>query len=331
MTLNDLTEAVIERSCLCGRNNENFKKNDEYLLLLLKISSVRIVSTLQNLAHHINAEITYLIELSRWKLLEEMSKYFPRLFYQPSVIDSIDALIDNIRNQLFITTEISPQQIENEIEKTVQEFFVQLIPATFLCITTGPCKSVSQSYANCLQNNSPFWRTFFGMEPDKLSANLWQTVMKYRLMEDTIDKLHRLAMEVEVVNNSCITKHANVMASCASICIPMKQETINHCSDDCKHAMHECLREGASDWDSFISVLQKLSTNFDKGFTELEKGVIRSISYAMEMQAPMIAKTILRKCGRINFAKTPDNIRHIDYQKPDPVQKRVVFTIRQVK
>ncbi|EJW71508.1 hypothetical protein WUBG_17587, partial [Wuchereria bancrofti] len=49
-------------------------------------------------------EITYLIELSRWKLFGGISKYFPRLFNQSSVIDSIDALIDNIRNQLFITT-----------------------------------------------------------------------------------------------------------------------------------------------------------------------------------------------------------------------------------
>lgn len=56
ITLKDLTEAVIERSCLCEQNVEIFKKSDEYLLLLLKISSVRIVSTLQNLAHHINGK-----------------------------------------------------------------------------------------------------------------------------------------------------------------------------------------------------------------------------------------------------------------------------------
>uniref|UniRef100_A0A0R3QT31 DUF2116 family Zn-ribbon domain-containing protein n=1 Tax=Brugia timori TaxID=42155 RepID=A0A0R3QT31_9BILA len=335
ITLKDLTEAVIERSCLCEQNVKNFKKSDDYLLLLLKISSVRIVSTLQNIAHHVNveflAEITYLIELSRWKLFEEMSKYFPRLFGQSSVIDSFDALIDNIRNQLFITTDISPQQIKNEIEKMVQKFFIQLIPPTFLCITTGPCKSVSQSYANCLQNNSPFWRAFFGMEPGKISVILWQTIMKYRLMESTIDKLHRLAMEVEVVNNSCIIQHANMMTTCSSLCIPMKKEINDYCSDDCKHVMYECLHESASDWDSFIPILQKLTVNFDKGFAELEKGIIRSISYAMEMKAPVIAKTVLKKCGRINFAKTPDTIRHIDYHKPDPVQRRAVFMIRQVR
>ncbi|CAG9529520.1 unnamed protein product [Cercopithifilaria johnstoni] len=331
ITLKDLTKAVIERSCLCEENVEIIKKNDEYLLLLLKISSVRIVSTLQNLAHHINAEIAYLIELSRWKLFEEMSKYFPRLFSQPSVIDSVGELIDNIRHQLFITTDISPQQIEGEIEKMVQKFFIQLIPPTFLCMTTGPCKSVSQSYANCLQNNSPFWKAFFGMEPTKISTTLWQTVMKYRLIESTIDKLHRLAMEVEVINNSCIIRHAEMITSCAATCIPLKQEVIGYCSEDCKHAVYDCLREGASDWNGFISILQKLTNNFDKGFIELEKGIIRSISYAIEMQAPMIAKTVLRKCGRISFAKTSDNIRHVDYQKPDPIQQRAVLMIRQVK
>lgn len=51
----------------------------------------------------------------------------------------------------------------------------------------------------------------------------------------------------------------------------------------------------------------------------------------MEIQAPMIAKTVLRKCGRITFAKTPASTEHFDYKKPDPVQRRVVFTIRQVK
>lgn len=51
----------------------------------------------------------------------------------------------------------------------------------------------------------------------------------------------------------------------------------------------------------------------------------------MEVQAPMIAKTVLRKCGRISFAKTSDHSRHFDYQKPDPVQQRAAFTIRQVK
>ncbi|VDM96517.1 unnamed protein product, partial [Onchocerca ochengi] len=225
--------------------------------------------------------------------------------------------------------EISPQQIENEIQKMVQEFFVQLIPPTFLCITTGPCKSVSQSYANCLQNNSPFWRAFFGMEPGKISTILWQTILKYRLIEGTIDKLHRLAMEVEVFNNSCITSHVEI-EGCISSCIPMKHE-VNDCKKDCKHAVHACLHDGASDWDSFIAILQKLIINFDKGFVELEKGIIRSISYALEIQAPMIAKTVLRKCGRINFAKTFDTIRHIDNQKPDPVQRRAVFMIRQVK
>uniref|UniRef100_A0A915PX57 Uncharacterized protein n=1 Tax=Setaria digitata TaxID=48799 RepID=A0A915PX57_9BILA len=330
ITLRDLTEAIIERNCFCAQNPETLKKSDENLRLLLKISSVRIVSTLQNIAHHVNVEITYLIESSRWKLFDEMSKYFPRLLGQPSVVDSIDELIDNIRNQLFITTDISQQRIEKEIEKMVQKFFVQLIPPTFLCITTGPCKMVSQSYANCLQNNSPSWKAFFGMEPNKISTILRQTILKYRLIESTIDQLHRLALEVEAMNNLCMTRSTQ-NANCASACIPIKQELIDSCSEDCKNAARECLRESATDWNSFISLLRKLSNTFDKGFVELEKGIIRSISHAIEMQAPTIAKTVLRKCGRISFAKTFDNIRRIDYQKPDPVQRRVVLMIRQVR
>ncbi|VDK79646.1 unnamed protein product [Litomosoides sigmodontis] len=195
----------------------------------------------------------------------------------------------------------------------VERFFMQLVPPTFLCMTTGPCKSVSQSYANCLHDNSPFWKAFFGMEPMKISVILWQTVMKYRLIESTIDKLHRLAMEIEIANNSCVTKHEVTLTNCATICIPLKEEVKEeveeedeegrmtggegYCSDDCKR--------------------------------ELERGIIRSVSYAMEIQAPIIAKTVLRKCGRISFAKTSDNIRHLDYKKPDPVQRRVVFMIRQ--
>uniref|UniRef100_A0A1I8ESH2 Uncharacterized protein n=1 Tax=Wuchereria bancrofti TaxID=6293 RepID=A0A1I8ESH2_WUCBA len=298
-----LTEAVIERSCLCEQNVENFKKNDEYLLLLLKISSVRIVSTLQNIAHHING---------RWKLFEKVSKYFPRLFNQSAVIDSIDALIDNIR--YFITT-------NKEVEKMVQKFFIQLISPTFLCITTGPCKSVSQSYANCLQNNSPFWRAFFGMEPGKISAILWQTVMKY-------------PMEVEVVNNSCIIQHANMITSCSSICIPMKKEMNDYCSDDCKHAMHECLHENASDWDSFISILQKLTINFDKVkilCTRRPVSVLRPLSPNSSIRCNIHKEKLPPKCGRINFAKTPDTIRHIDYQKPDPISLFLSLSIESIR
>lgn len=92
--------------------------------------------------------------------------------------------------------------MENEIEKMVEKFFVQLVPPTFLCITTGPCKSVSQSYANCLQNNSPFWKAFFGMEPTKISTILWQAIMKYRLIESTIAKLHTLAFTFLMQNKS---------------------------------------------------------------------------------------------------------------------------------
>lgn len=54
ITLKDLTEAITERSCSCTKNADILKKSDEHLRLLLKISSVRIVSTLQNLAHHVN-------------------------------------------------------------------------------------------------------------------------------------------------------------------------------------------------------------------------------------------------------------------------------------
>lgn len=54
ITLKGLTEEIIKRTCSCEKNLEIFKKNDEYLLLLLKISSVRMASTLQNIIHHVN-------------------------------------------------------------------------------------------------------------------------------------------------------------------------------------------------------------------------------------------------------------------------------------
>ncbi|KAK6114411.1 hypothetical protein QQG55_55980 [Brugia pahangi] len=61
-----------------------------------------------------------------------------------------------------------------------------------------------------------------------------------------------------------------MMTNCSSICIPMKKETNDNCSDDCKHVMCECLHESASDWNSFTSILQKSIINFCKCFTELE-------------------------------------------------------------
>lgn len=77
------------------------------------------------------------------------------------------------------------------MEKAVQNFFMQILPPTFLCMTTGPCRSVTQSYANCLRNNSPSWKTFYGTEPKEMAAKLRTAILKYRIIEKTIDKLHR--------------------------------------------------------------------------------------------------------------------------------------------
>ncbi|VDM95508.1 unnamed protein product [Thelazia callipaeda] len=333
ITLKDLTDIIVEKSCSCAENAEILKKNDEHLRLLFKISSVRVVSTLQSLVNHVNAEVTYLIDLTRWKLYEEIKKVFSRLLSQPSVTESIDELIDNIRNQLFINTEISPQRLEKEVERIVQKFFVQLIPPTFLCITTGPCKSVSQSYANCLQNNAPSWKIFFGAEPSRISAFLRQTILKYRLIESTIDKLHRSATEIESINDICLTRYT-LVTSCASSCLPKQSsneenKAIGYCSDDCKNVVRACLHEGANDWDAFISILRKLSADFDKGFIELEKGIVRSMSYATEVRAPVIAKTVIQKCGRVSYAKVSDNTRKVEFTKPNPIQRKAAQMIRQ--
>lgn len=71
-------------------------------------------------------------------------------------------------------------------------------------------------------------------------------------------------MEVEVANNSCIVQQ-HTDGNCATLCIPMKPAIVDYCRNE----MHECLRDGASDWDNFISILQKLLINFDKGFIEV--------------------------------------------------------------
>ncbi|VDN27965.1 unnamed protein product [Gongylonema pulchrum] len=167
--------------------------------------------------------------------------------------------------------DISPQRIEKEVEKSVQNFFVQLMPATFLCITTGPCKSVTQSYANCLQNNSPSWRAFYGTEPSKMSAALRHAILKYRLIESTIDKLHRSALEIEAINDSCVPRYTSV-TYCAPICAAKQtpfEEPVGYCSEECKNAVRACLHESANEWDSSVVILRKLSAEFDKGFVEV--------------------------------------------------------------
>lgn len=51
----------------------------------------------------------------------------------------------------------------------------------------------------------------------------------------------------------------------------------------------------------------------------------------MEIQAPTIAKTVLKKCGRISFAKkTTNNIRKCDFRKPDQVRRQAALMITQV-
>uniref|UniRef100_A0A915AKQ3 Uncharacterized protein n=1 Tax=Parascaris univalens TaxID=6257 RepID=A0A915AKQ3_PARUN len=247
-------------NCECTRDAATLSKGEEHLRLLLRVSSVRLVSTLQSLAHQANAEINFLVQRSKYKLYEEMRNEFPRLMSQPSIGDSIEELIHKLRNQLFISTDLSPQRIEKEMEKAVQNFFMQILPPTFLCMTTGPCRSVTQSYANCLRNNSPSWKTFYGTEPKEMAAKLRTAILKYRIMEKTIDKLHRSVVEIEAVNITCIARFTAVVY-CGLQCSKLEGSgsPVGYCSDACTNAVRNCLGESAADWDSFVTILRKLS------------------------------------------------------------------------
>uniref|UniRef100_A0A0M3IB00 Uncharacterized protein n=1 Tax=Ascaris lumbricoides TaxID=6252 RepID=A0A0M3IB00_ASCLU len=336
---------------------------------------------------------------------------------QSSIGDSIEELIHKLRNQLFISTDLSPQRIEKEMEKAVQNFFMQILPPTFLCMTTGPCRSVTQSYANCLRNNSPSWKTFYGTEPKEMAAKLRTAILKYRIIEKTIDKLHRSVVEIEAINITCIARFTAVVycglecsklegsgspvGYCSDACtnavrnclgesatdwdsfvtilrklsidfdngfseviVVMRKasksvveiEAINitciarftavvycglecsklegsgspvgYCSDACTNAVRNCLGESATDWDSFVTILRKLSIDFDNGFSELERGVIASVSHAVEVEAPAIAKVVLKKCGPASASKSTLSNRTLEYNKPIAVQRKLVGMIR---
>ncbi|VDM44717.1 unnamed protein product [Toxocara canis] len=333
--INDKTMVSVEDlqmpqgACECTRDAATLNKGEEHLRLLLRVSSVRLISALQNLAHQANAEIDFLVQRTKHKLYEKIETEFPRLLSQMSVSDSIEELIHRLRNQLFISTDLSPRHIEKEMEKAVQNFFMQIMPPTFLCITTGPCRSVTQSYANCLRNNSPSWKTFYGNRPNEMAAKLRRAILKYRVIEKTIDKLHMSVIDIETINISCIARFTAVVY-CGLQCSQLEGSgsPVGYCSESCTNAVHSCLGESAKDWDSFVTILRKLSVEFDHGFVELERGIISSLSYALGVQAPAIAKIILKKCGPINPTKSAPSNTTLEYAKPPAVQKKLVGMIR---
>lgn len=87
--------------------------------------------------------------------------------------------------------DLIPKRIEVDMEQAVQNFFVQIMPSTFLCMTGGSCLSITQSYANCIQKNSISWKIFYGDGPNKMAISLRQDILKYRIIEKSIDKLYR--------------------------------------------------------------------------------------------------------------------------------------------
>uniref|UniRef100_A0A915AJ34 Uncharacterized protein n=1 Tax=Parascaris univalens TaxID=6257 RepID=A0A915AJ34_PARUN len=162
-----------------------------------------------------------------------------------------------------------------------------------------------------------------------MAAKLRTAILKYRIMEKTIDKLHRSVVEIEAVNITCIARFTAVVY-CGLQCSKLEGSgsPVGYCSDACTNAVRNCLGESAADWDSFVTILRKLSIDFDSGFSELERGVIASISHAVEIQAPAIAKVVLKKCGPAGASKSALSNSTLGYDKPVAVQRKLVGMIR---
>ncbi|VDK50612.1 unnamed protein product [Anisakis simplex] len=321
----------VER-CECSRDTVSLKRDEEHVRLLLRVSSMPLISTLQNMAHQANAEINYLVQRSKYNLYEEMQSEFPRLLSQPSVGDSIEELFQKLRNQLFVSTDLSPLRIEKEIQKAIQSFFMQLLAPTFICATTTTTESVTQSYANCLRNNAPSWKIFYGSEQNELIAKLQRAILNYRIIEKTIDKLHRSVVEMETMNTSCIAGFTAAVY-CDLDCSDLKRTSlpIRYCNDACINAVYNCLGDSVQHWNSFVTILRKLSVDFDYGFSQLEKEIINSVSYAFQIQAPSIARVVLKKCIALlsnQSTSAPLTVTDHYFSHPPAIEMKLISTIR---
>lgn len=58
--------------------------------------------------------------------------------------------------------------------------------------------------------------------------------------------------------------------------------------------------------------------------------MIKAISYAMEVRAPVIAKTVMQRCGPLSATKIIDIQNEFEYKKPIPITRKTVALIRQV-
>ncbi|VDD94135.1 unnamed protein product [Enterobius vermicularis] len=292
-----------EIKCSCLKNDTITTRAEEHLRVLFRVNSARLITPLQTIAFHANEEISYLLLRARWRIYEGVRTRFSRLLAQPAVPKSIDRLIDRIKSQIFDDSELTSDEVEEDMGSAVQDFFTHILPSLFLCLSTGPCRTVKQSYISCLRNNTPNLVQLYEERPHQLSLpkllQIW--VVKYRLIKSTIQKLHRIVVESESLEKSCATNFGTV-AFCGPEC--SQQETghiVGYCRNSCQNAVNKCLQIDIEEWDTFISILSKLMDDFDKGFEELEKEIIRSIAYIMEVQSLVLAKAMYLRCGMLNF------------------------------
>uniref|UniRef100_A0A914SJ73 Uncharacterized protein n=1 Tax=Parascaris equorum TaxID=6256 RepID=A0A914SJ73_PAREQ len=80
----------------------------------------------------------------------------------------------------------------------------------------------------------------------------------------------RSVVEIEAVNITCIARFTAVVY-CGLQCSKLEGSgsPVGYCSDACTNAVRNCLGESAADWDSFVTILRKLSIDFDSGFSEV--------------------------------------------------------------
>lgn len=73
-----------------------------------------------------------------------------------------------------------------------------------------------------------------------------------------------------------------------------------------------------------------LSQNWLLNF-QLEKEIIRSIAYIMEVQSLVLAKAMYLRCGMLKLVKDQQQPIEISYEKPEIKQKETVHLITEVE
>uniref|UniRef100_A0A0N5AX57 ShKT domain-containing protein n=1 Tax=Syphacia muris TaxID=451379 RepID=A0A0N5AX57_9BILA len=184
----------------------------------------------------------YMLREHEARIHKALAISYPRLLTQPAFVDAIKQFIQRLHNEIFFTS------------VTAEQFLNDILPILFLCAPAGQCRIPDSNYIKCLQSATNHLKKFAETEQFNELSVISMLTFRYVVESGNITK-------------SCIRRFADVTL-CGQRCTNQKNLIfdVKYCSNSCKEAVYGCFNGELNDWDVFLSILNKLGSDFNNGF-----------------------------------------------------------------